>query len=55
MIALNKSNDWDCVRQGRVHCATGKGFQNRNKQNATVSSNRITATFQLKMHYEKTK
>jgi len=46
MIALNNSKSWKCVRSGRVHCSTGKGFQNRNQKNASVSSNRITATFQ---------
>ena len=46
MVALNNNKDWKCVRSGRVHCATGKGFQNRNKKNASVSTNRITATFQ---------
>lgn len=48
MIALNKSKEWNCVRNGRVHCATGNGFQNKNNVNATVSTNRITATFQYK-------
>jgi hypothetical protein len=48
MIALNKNDNWKCVRNGRVHCSTGKGFQNKNKKNSSVSINRITATFQYK-------
>ena len=45
--ALNKNNIWKCVRFGRVHCSTDIGFQHRDK--GTVSTNRITATFEKRV------
>lgn len=46
MMALNKNNNWKCVRSGRVNVSTSKGFQNMNDAKSSVSRNRITATFQ---------
>lgn len=46
MVALNKNKKWKCVRNGRVHCASEKGFQNIKNGKPSVSSNRITATFE---------
>lgn len=45
MIALNKSKEWNCVRNGRAETSSKSGLLH-NKGSA--SSNRITATFQYK-------
>lgn len=44
--SMSKNKNWKCVRFGRVSCSTGKGFQNSKNEKSSVSTNRITATFQ---------
>lgn len=48
MISLNNNKQWFCVRSSRVHCATSNGFQNSKKEKSSVSTNRVTATFQYR-------
>lgn len=42
IVALNKQNEWKCVRFGRV----GKPGKNGVYEEGSMSANRITATFQ---------
>lgn len=47
MMALNKNNNWVCVRSGRV-AKPGKESKIHAQKDSSVSYNRITATFQFK-------
>lgn len=48
MIALNKSKNWLCVRNGRVGSGSGSGKLHNKNNTEKTSYNRITATFQFK-------
>ena len=48
MIALNKSKNWICVRNGRVGSGSGSGLLHNKLNTEKTSYNRITATFQYK-------